>query len=92
MAIVINLKEGNNQKCTCEGSSGWLEHWEMHKGITAVFCRACSTKTDLKGALVLKSEPIDKDIYVVPFCNGCYEKDGELSIWSYDELVPAVCI
>jgi len=64
----------------------------MYKGLTAIFCRACSTKGDLRGALVLKSEPTEKDFYVVPFCYACYEKDGELSIWSYDELVPAVCI
>jgi len=92
MAIVINLKEGNNQKCICEGSSGWLEHWEIYKGLTAIYCRACLTKTDLKRALVVKSEPTDKDIYVVPFCSVCYEKEGEISIWSYNELVPAVCI
>jgi hypothetical protein len=91
MAIVINLKDADGTECICEGSSSWLDHWEINKGISAIYCRVCSTKTDLKGTHVKKWEMPNGRLYIIPCCKTCFDKEGELNIWSYNELVPAQC-
>jgi len=91
MASVTIVKGANFPNCTCTGSHSWLDHWELFKGIQCRFCRGCLQKTTLKGVHVLKSGTSDGIQYIVPLCDSCSKNDSKLAIWSYDELVLAVC-
>jgi len=91
MASVTIVKDVNFPNCTCTGSHSWLDHWEFSKSIQCIFCRGCSQKTSLKGVHVLKSETRDGIQYIVPLCNSCSKNNSEVAIWSYDELVIAIC-
>jgi len=90
MAVVINIKKADNIKCTCEGSNSWLDHWELRKGKSAIYCRSCMAKSRLIGKHVVKRG--SKEEYIIPFCRICSQREDEINIWSYDELVSAVCI
>jgi hypothetical protein len=90
MAFVIIVKDASIPNCTYIGSYSWLDHWELLKGLKAIFCRGCSEKATLEGVHVLKSEANDGVQYIVPLCNSCGKND-EIAIWSYDELVLAIC-
>jgi hypothetical protein len=91
MASVTIVKDASIPNCTCTGSHGWLDHWELSKNINCTFCRGCSQKTIVNGIHVFKSETSDGIQYIVPLCNSCCKNDSEFAIWSYDELVLAIC-
>jgi hypothetical protein len=90
MATIINLQNADGRECTCDGSTSWLEHWEIRKGVTAIYCRACLNQKDLVGTHVKKSESPNEGLFIVPCCEICFQKE-ELNVWSYNELVPAEC-
>ena len=91
MASVTIVVDTNIPNCKCPGSHSWLQHWELFKGIDCAFCRGCSQKTILKGVHVLKLEAGDSIRYIVPLCTSCSKNEAEFAIWSYDELVLAIC-
>ncbi len=91
MTWVTIVKDVNFPNCTCVGSHNWLEHWELFKNIECMFCRACSQKATLKGVHVLEAETNDLIQYIVPLCNSCSKNDSMFTVWSSNELVPAIC-
>ena len=91
MARIINIKNETHKECTCEGSSSWLEHWEIRKDVMATYCRACSEKNNLLGAHVINPYKIDGTTYIIPLCTNCFEQEGELNVWSHEELVTDIC-
>jgi|GEM_PF-1627521 len=79
-------------KCTCPGSHGWLDHWEIFKDHKCTFCRGCSQQAIVKGVHVQKFEKGDtQNQYILPLCDSCAGNTSVLSVWSYDQLVLAVC-
>jgi hypothetical protein len=91
MDSVTIVKDANIPNCTCAGSKSWLDHWELFKDTKCTFCRGCSQKTIVKGIHVFKSGTSDGVQYILPLCNSCSRNDSEFAIWSYNELVIAIC-
>ena len=68
-----------------EGTS-WREFWEIRTGIKlgiTYTCPSCGKKvwfSQIDGCHVQKSRSTDNDWYIVPLCDSCNHKEGEIFI------------
>lgn len=90
MTKVKNLNGTSDKKCTCKGSSSWLDHYTLQKG-SVISCRniSCSNKATL-GGHVKKTEGSDSSHYITAICDSCNKLTDEYSIVD-GALVSATC-
>ena len=76
---VKNIKKTFNKKCNCEN---WLKHWENNKkGKFPVYCITVNCYNSVSvGGIVIKTEGIDENNYIIPICDVCNAKTINYSV------------
>ncbi|MDD4520067.1 MAG: hypothetical protein PHI50_04220 [Alphaproteobacteria bacterium] len=87
MTSVKNLNGTSNRQVP-SGYSSWLDFWEKKAGKKARECSACTSRSNLVGAHVMKAYSSDDKWYIVPLCSSCNNKSSTEIFSVYEELVP----
>jgi hypothetical protein len=93
---IKNVKGSSKVSSKPKEGDSWREFWEIKSGITIgseFICPACGRKVKIEhvdGCHVQKSRSTDECWYIVPLCDSCNRKTGEVGIPDTMKLVPVV--